>query len=700
MSQRKPESPIAKALEYAIFSNNPVHVYLDQNDKQVVRLRVTDIFPDSFEGELTLDLPVHLQKKLDENSTIKMSIEYKRQIFVFDTTRIRSESNRHIFLKPTIASLNNRREFPRFGLSDSSTVYEVELTVEGTGERTTYRTNHVCDISPTALSIFLPRDHGVVLPGDDVTKITLKLKDAIVLETEGKILRVNTSDKERMQNHYLAVVSLNNSQLNAVPATFDKDRRRATRAYLLEQKSAFVYSKHPLCSDFEIKGPIVDISKSGMSFLALASKAPLVSGMFIPQIEIQLPMYPREIASARVVSCNVVTEGDDKHLRVQCKFEAASPTLLKSISQVIQAQVQPNVEDATSEDYDQLWEFMFETGFIYGDKRKQIQEYATKTFNTYKKLLKGNSPIVKKILFKDKTDESIRGHISAIRFYDNAWLIQHLNALKSKDSASAAQGVLTAITEFFKDHHANKMRGHNFVTCFYRPDNLYPTIVFGEAKKYINNIDICDTEDFDFCLLAEKIQSAPPISLIAGLNCREATEKDLHHLEDLLIEKKRFKELRVEGLTASGATNLNVSKSFEEMGLYRFRRVFVASDENDGNAIFAVCNYGSPGLNLSELTNSFRLFCTSEESAIQQRLADFVVPDVLKSYQETELTRPTLLLQAAQPTPMQYTRSRVYRHWIMNTAHVPLFKIACDQTFANLKELVHKYMNENAKAVG
>jgi hypothetical protein len=95
-----------------------------------------------------------------------------------------------------------------------------------------------------------------------------------------------------------------------------------------------------------------------------------------------------------------------------------------------------------------------------------------------------DNPIVKKIILKE--DQEIKGHVSAIRFFDHCWIIQHLNALKVS-GGSAAQSMISGIVDFFYDARANANSETFYVMSFYRPDNIYPAIVFGESCRRIND---------------------------------------------------------------------------------------------------------------------------------------------------------------------------------------------------------------------
>ena len=348
--------------------------------------------------------------------------------------------------------------------------------------------------------------------------------------------------------------------------------------------------------------------------------------------------------------------------------------------------------EAKREDFDQLLEFFFESGFIYSAKRKQLQKYAPNVNRTNLLLLKSDSPIIKKVIFKD--NHEIKGHISALRFFDHAWLVQHMTTHNTPGTA-IARAILTSIYNFFQDASANKKVETNFMTCYYQPGNLYPEMVFGETQRTVDNPDICGISDLDFCILNdEKIRSKAKKEK-SVIKCYEAQPADLESLERLLITQGRYFLIRIEGLTAERMTNLEVTKEFDKIGLYRKRRVFVAKHPDDGEAVYAVCNYSSPGCNLSELTNSFRLYYSAIALKHDVETINELSRRVLATYAATEMEAPTLLLDLHQHLPDQFKKIRRYRYWFLDTAHCDILKTVSSSILANAKNVIKRLKTEN-----
>ena len=74
-------------------------------------------------------------------------------------------------------------------------------------------------------------------------------------------------------------------------------------------------------------------------------------------------------------------------------------------------------------DVDQLWEFLFESGFIYPKKYDLVQTYRQTMKETYRKLYHDNPEIIAQMTYQ--RNGQIYGHVSMIRSYeaDTGWFI-------------------------------------------------------------------------------------------------------------------------------------------------------------------------------------------------------------------------------------------------------------------------------------
>jgi hypothetical protein len=76
--------------------------------------------------------------------------------------------------------------------------------------------------------------------------------------------------------------------------------------------------------------------------------------------------------------------------------------------------------------------------------------------------------------------------MAMIRFYENTWLIQHHAARKSSRN-KAGLVVLDQIGRMLNDSNRLYSLHMDYVICYYRSTNKFPSRVFGGAAKSIND---------------------------------------------------------------------------------------------------------------------------------------------------------------------------------------------------------------------
>ena len=582
--------------------------------------------------------------------------------------------------------LIDNRGWQRAKFVSGAAMPQATVTIDTiTGERS-FVAVELLEFSYQTVSLYLDRTNGLALPNDCVRAMTIHRGRSVLFEATGRVARI---DKRRRapghQDSYFVVIELDDP--NRRPAIdIEPNKRRSDRLMLVERKDAFIEFDHPFL-DTTILAYIMDLSNSGLSILIDDPKHALPAGMVIGGASLQLPLRPRFEVGLRVRGHHTVGAPGEHSCKISMAFTDVSPHLVKEVSAFVQRSASEKLVDANSEDSQSLWEFYFETGFIYGKKRRQLQGYSDAVQSTLNRLLDSNTPLLKKILYKE--EGAIKGHVTAVKAFDHTLMVQHLNALKAAEG-SAAMSVIRGMTSFFLDQSVNSQANNLFVCAYYRPDNLYPSLVFGETARLIDNQTMCWTQDYEFCILTHDRAAGTPAASRQGIVCRESTSDDWEALETLLIEGRQVGLLRMEGLSREQLTRLAISPEFEKIGLYRYRKVFVAQDEVHGHTAYAVCNYASPGLNFSELTNSIKFFYDGADQTVMKELADALVTRIVESYQATAMSEPVLLLAHGQPVPAGFTVEKTYTLWGLDLAHVKKFRDATEHIFRNLKSFVRQ----------
>ena len=272
---------------------------------------------------------------------------------------------------------------------------------------------------------------------------------------------------------------------------FKKKRFRSTREKIIP--SPIIRFTHPLTGkrhDFKV----VDLSGSGFSVEETENASVLLPGIILPDVEMLFAnsfkihfkaqvIYRKNSASLelkKVFKCGLafldITTHD--HLNLQS-------TLLQ--------QKNKDAYICNELDIDSLWNFLFETGFIYPEKYNHIKKDSSSIKNTYKKIYLENPSIARHFTYQNKG--LIAGHLSMIRFYENTWLIHH-HAGRKSTAFNAGLVVLNQIGHYSNNSHSLYSNHMDYLICYFLPENKFPNRVFGGVARTINYEKKCDIETF------------------------------------------------------------------------------------------------------------------------------------------------------------------------------------------------------------
>lgn len=692
-------------LEYAAFFDIPVTFSPIKSPDQKITIRINNITESEFSTLLkSSESNFGIAKKLI-GKEVQAVMRYKGRALRFSTQNLNKSDNKTLpgefilrFGMPIGYELSEKRKSCRTELHLPQLDLIAQIKISKHGDESIYETNEVHYISTDALSLFLPTqdDNAPVSIGDEVLSIKLFNNKKLIMDSHGSIVRIDLY-RDIGKTRYLYVIDL--SKISEYSISTDKsslnERRLSDRRLQINNHgTAFVEFSHPIFNQAKMYGEINDISTSGISFFLKKSKLPVVPGMFIQDFQIQFPKSVRHALKIKVVTSQSEIQETQSIVRVGGELTEVSVEFLKDVSTKMIKNSVPFLMDATLEDYDDLWEFFFETGFLYRSKQIQMKKNARRIFDTSVRLLSSNNPLAKTVLYKEEGE--IKGHISTIRYFDSSWLIQHLCAKPTRESIIAGHAMIDSMSAFFRNAKANDFVKTRYIVFYFRPDNSYPAAVFNGVKKIINDISICDSNDLRFCLPRNNDLVRESDAKRDEILVREATEGDLYYLQSILQNQEKRHLIESEDLKIGRFTNLEISNEFERLNLYRFRKVLVAENPVTGTRIFAICNYASPGINLSELSNSFRIFSLTENTDDYMLVLNMLSHFVKITYKNTEVDSPVLLLENNQCMPSNYIEEKIYTHWRLDVHHVDKFIQATDMVFANIKKYL-KTRKTNSK---
>jgi hypothetical protein len=247
--------------------------------------------------------------------------------------------------------------------------------------------------------------------------------------------------------------------------------------------------------------------------------------------------------------------------------------------EVDQLEVEPPVvTDLNGVSVEDVWSFLEDSGFIYPQKRQMIDTDSARA--TLAKLMHKNNVFKGLVVTRGS---SIYAHLSAVRVYDKVWMVQHMASRPyRKEKVSHALMLNLAMLEYFEAS----------------PDVEWVRATYRHENKRVSRL---------YEALAAQV-SRPGLSITQYLNCMRISGPTFEvrapdHLE--------MKVLSNDGLPILGGNWFecfkNLSGDYKEIGLER-RQEFLGVYRFGKLVGYSVLEVSSPGLNLSELTNAFRVF--------------------------------------------------------------------------------------------
>jgi hypothetical protein len=401
-----------------------------------------------------------------------------------------------------------------------------------------------------------------------------------------------------------------------------------------------------------------DISGSGFSTEEDENNAVLLPGMIIPELELNFADNSTIKCKAQVLY-RQISYGDKRGIRVKCGIVILDMLLednMKLIS-ILHQTKESNSYVCNRVDMDDLWDFFFESGFIYPAKYEFIEKNKRQIKDTYEKLYTQHPTIARHFINQDKG--YILGHMAMIRFYENTWLIHH-HAARDSLSRKAGLKVLEQIGRFGNDSHMLYSIHMDFLMCYYRHGNKFPNRVFGGTAKHIKNQKKCSVDDFVYFRYRNTSGANPKLPEFWHLT--ETTPEELAELEiyyenesgglmipalDLETEKTDFEQL---------------AKEYQKLGFTRERLIFSLKKNNNLMAIFMV-NISDIGLNLSDLTSCINIIVFDSRDLSKEVLYQtlLVLTDIVKRREISVLLYPVAY---AERELIPY--EKIYTMWIMN----------------------------------
>ncbi|MDJ0720133.1 MAG: hypothetical protein QNJ04_00790 [Desulfobacterales bacterium] len=420
--------------------------------------------------------------------------------------------------------------------------------------------------------------------------------------------------------------------------------------------------RHPLTSQ-TVNLKVLDLSGSGLSVSEGAGHSLLLPGMMLNEVELLFADSLTLNFKAQVLYRNPKHSEDRTGDIVNglAIIDMASGDHLKLLSLLQQAENQ-NAYINTRIELDALWDFFFETGFIYPKKYAFIQANKETIKETYWRLYTQNPTVARHFIYQ--TEGRIMAHMGMVRLYENAWLIHH-HAARKRSLVHAGLTVLNQIGHFIYDSHRLYSMHMKYLMCYFQPENNFPNSVFGGFARYINDRACCSLDNFAYFHLPA-LEEADSSSLPDEWTLDHCTAADMEEIGNWYRHQIGGPMLDCLDLDTQMFASTDLAEEYRRHGFAK-DRLLLSLRRNNRIQACIIIHRTDIGLNLSDLTNCVKILLIDRRSMSRKIL----LKSLRLLYQRHALNpdMPVLLNPSdfAEQTAIPVEKN--YSLWILNTRH-------------------------------
>lgn len=431
--------------------------------------------------------------------------------------------------------------------------------------------------------------------------------------------------------------------------------------------SPMIIFNHPFVKK-RVQLDVSDISTSGFSVYEGVDDGLLVPGMIIPELAIHFPGSLNLRGKAQVI----YRSEEENEARCGMAILDMDVNNHSRLTDVLLNSLDRHARISNEIDLDELWEFFFDTGFIYPKKYSLIQSYRDQFKETYRKLYQECPEIARHFAYQK--NGRILGHISMVRAYDRAWLFHHHSARKMSGIGIGFM-VLKQILHYVHDVCRLPSTKMDYFMAYFRPENRFPDRVFGGFFRSPYNKGFCTSDLFTYLYVSNRSVSN---QLDGGWSLRPSTELDLWEL-------RRFYEYHSKGLLLSAmaigqkhADEDSIEHDYEKVHFKRTCRTYSLVNGNELSALL-VLNQSDLGISLSEFLNNITIFLINGEHLPWDVLSTAIaqLTDHFKEMRQI----PVLLYPSTYADQNGIPYEKRYQAWIYDSKFISELLLYIDKEF-------------------
>jgi hypothetical protein len=197
----------------------------------------------------------------------------------------------------------------------------------------------------------------------------------------------------------------------------------------------------------------------------------------------------------------------------------------------------------------------------------------------------------------------------------------------------------------------------DYVICYYRPNNKFPSRIFGGATKSINNQKECSIDHFAYYHYHNT--SGHMTALPKGWKFSTTRTEDLQEFEDFYEHSSGGLMLEALDMKADKLDCDSLSAQYQRVGLSRERHFYSLKKNGNLKAIITAV-ISDVGLNLSDLTNCVKVFAV-DTKGLPADVVNTLSSILSQQFQQKEMA--ILLYPAAYADEQGIDYEKLYNLW-------------------------------------
>jgi hypothetical protein len=403
----------------------------------------------------------------------------------------------------------------------------------------------------------------------------------------------------------------------------------------------------------KIKLDIHDLSTSGFTVNVSTEEDVLMAGLIIPDLTINYGGALKIECKAQVLYRREEEKGNVRYGFVILDMDVVN---YNRLSHIVINIIDPHTHIANEVDVDQLWKFLFESGFIYPKKYDLVQVNRKPMKEIYRKLYRDNPEFIAQMTYQ--RNGRIYGHISMIHSYERTWMIHHLAATTLNNKRTGLQ-VLKQSLRYIDGFCRLPSVGMDYMMFYFRPENIFPDHFFGGFARHLNNPSACSLDLFSYL-------SYPTSGVLQSLPAEWSLEPFISSDIDKLNHFYR---------SASGGLLVKVlrlDKEYKEAellsqlyALYGFKRncqSFSLKYKGMLKAVLIV-NQSDPGLSLSDFLNGIKII-VNDEAGLPWEILSAAISQLVGSFTIDKI--PVLVYPSSYLEEKSVPFKKKYNLWILD----------------------------------